>query len=51
MGSSGFKELTYYINNIQHDSELSKVDENAANVLAIDFFTMRRENQMSLKLF
>lgn len=51
MGFSGFKELTYYLNNVHQGSELSEVDKNAANVLATDIFTMMSENQMSLKLF
>lgn len=51
MSLSGYKKLTYLLNNVHHDSELSEVDENATNVLATDLYTMMSENQMSLKLF
>lgn len=51
MGFSGYKELTYYLNNIHHESELSDVDENAAQNLATDIFTMMSENQLALKAF
>lgn len=50
MSLSGFKELTYYLRNVQHNSEMSEVDENAANVIATDLFSMMSENQISLKL-